>query len=216
MSTTPPTETPSKPEDLLRPLATHYARILLGLLLVALVGRAFVLEGCPVHGPSMQPTLEPQERVLVLKLPVLLSHLPGLSWLDPIAPGDLVVFESRDEANKRYVKRVIAEGPPSAAGNAINARAEGLSGPSPDAVNVKYEYGRVFVNEQPVDEKYLVAEERESPMTYETWLEAGEYFVLGDHRSVSRDSLRFGPVHEDQIIGKAVFRIWPLSKFGPL
>lgn len=211
MSTISPTEETPRPEELLKPLATRYARILLGLLLIAVLGRALVVEGCPVHGPSMQPTLEPDERVLVLKLPVLLSHLPGLRWMDPIQPGDLVVFKSREEANKRYVKRVIAKGPDAVAGNAINADAVGARG-----VNVKYEHGRVFVNEQAVDEPFLTPEEHASPNSYEVWLKEGEYFVLGDHRSVSRDSLRFGPVQEDQIVGKAFFRIWPLGKFGPL
>ena len=45
-----------------------------------------------------------------------------------------------------------------------------------------------------------------------------KYFVLGDHRSVSVDSRNqaVGCVAEDQIVGKIVFRVWPLTAFGPV
>ena len=42
----------------------------------------------------------------------------------------------------------------------------------------------------------------------------GEFYVMGDHRSVSKDSRSFGPIQETQIVGEAVFRFWPLSLFG--
>ena len=46
----------------------------------------------------------------------------------------------------------------------------------------------------------------------------GRYFVLGDNRAVSIDSrhLAVGCVTSEQIVGKIVFRIWPLTKLGPI
>ena len=45
-------------------------------------------------------------------------------------------------------------------------------------------------------------------------LDSDEYFVLGDNRSDSRDSRRFGPVSSAQIVGKVMIRYWPLRMLG--
>ena len=42
----------------------------------------------------------------------------------------------------------------------------------------------------------------------------GEYFVISDDRSGSNDSRVWGPVALDSIVGKVMFRYWPLSRFG--
>jgi signal peptidase I len=41
-----------------------------------------------------------------------------------------------------------------------------------------------------------------------------EYFVMGDHRSISSDSREFGPVERSLIYGKAVFVYWPMEQVG--
>lgn len=180
-------------------------------LILFMILKTFVIEGYEVQGPSMYPTLEDGERILVLKLPLKLSHAPLLRRLHPIQPGDIVVFESKDGSRKRYIKRVIAMGPRQA-GNTVSATAR------EDAANnvlVQFNLGEIYVNHRRVDEKdYLVPEEAESPDFDEEVLESGEYYVLGDHRSLSKDSRSFGPVTEDQIIGTALLRFWPLSRFS--
>ncbi len=177
--------------------------------------KTFVVEGYEVQGPSMIPTLDDRERILVFKLPHELSKLPILgAFLEPIKPGDVVVFDSTDEVNKRYIKRVVAKGP----GQAVNTVAASSRNEDPRAnsVHVKFEKGAVYVNNRRLDERYLVPTESHSPDTDEIDLRPGEYYVLGDHRSVSKDSRSFRAVNDRQIVGKALLRFWPLSKFGLL
>lgn len=192
--------------------AFDFIKLIVLVLVLVILTKTLLIESCPVHGPSMYPTLAEDERILVWKLPAIVSRMPLIGGFDPVAPGDLVVFESDDEANKRYVKRLIAAGP-RIPRNVVNAHS---NDPGQGIIAVEYEQGRVFVNNHLVDEPYLSREEKRSAIQARAELRTDEYYVLGDHRSVSKDSRRFGPIRKDQVVGKAVLRFWPLSKFGLL
>jgi signal peptidase I len=142
----------------------------------------------------------------------MLSHLPLLGSLEPIGARDIVVFESRDGSQKRYIKRVVARGPKIHSRRLVNATAEEAE----TGVRVQFLEGAVFVDRQRVEEPYILPEERRSQDMDDSMLGAGEYYVLGDHRSLSKDSRNFGPIHEDQVIGRALFRFWPLRRIGLL
>ena len=203
------TEEPSAAAAMKREVR-NLVKLVVALLAVLLLVRTFVAEGYPVQGDSMEPALSEGDRILVFKLPTLLKQLPLFDHLEPLKPGNVVVFDSANEAGRRYVKRVIAAGPPRTGSHVVRAATE------EPQVGVRYLDGEVYVNNQRVEEDYLVEAERHAPGLDRVSLKAGQLYVLGDHRSVSKDSRRFGPVDMDDVLGRAVLRFWPLSKFGLL
>ena len=105
--------------------------------------------------------------------------------------GDLAVF---DDGSGAVIKRVV-----------------GLSG---DVVSV--EDGVLVVNGEPVREPYVDYASTDSSFFGPETVPEGRVFVMGDNRSNSRDSRTMGPVPEEDLIGRAVLRFWPLERAGAL
>ncbi|MBX7256293.1 MAG: signal peptidase I [Candidatus Hydrogenedentes bacterium] len=197
--------------------AVAFVKTVAGFLLLFFVLRTFVIDSYEVQGASMEPTLTNGESILVLKLPHVLSHSGWFDGIEALKPGDIVVFKSKYDADARYVKRVVAKGPKLDASNTVIAGVKGES--SGEQVSVAIKTQQLFVNNRLVEEDYLPSEVHERFLATdrdETNLRAGEYYVLGDNRCPSKDSRSFGPVDDQEVIGKAILRFWPLSKFGVL
>jgi signal peptidase I len=112
--------------------------------------------------------------------------------ISAIERGDVVVFHYPLDPAVSYIKRVIA-----------------LPGD-----RVRIDQGTLYVNGQSVDEPYVPEEFRDYKSFKEMTLAPSNYFVLGDHRCVARDSREFGPVKRSLIYGKAVFIYWPTKDAG--
>ncbi|MBO7746569.1 signal peptidase I [Paenibacillus sp. MWE-103] len=108
--------------------------------------------------------------------------------------GDIVIIDG-PESDKRLIKRVI-----------------GLPG---DAIDFT-EDGHVLVNGKQLVEPYVKGLSYANGMKVPYTVPAKHLFVMGDNRENSQDSRMLGPIALSSIEGRAVFRLWPLNKFGGL
>ena len=111
---------------------------------------------------------------------------------ESISRGDVVVFHYPRDPSKSYIKRVIA-----------------LPGDT-----LRIDEGRVFVNGKRIAEPYVPLRFRDDRSMAKMVIPGNDYFVMGDHRSISSDSRDFGPVPRHLIYGKAAFIYWPADNMG--
>ncbi len=206
-------ESPPDRQELKREVL-DFVKLVVWFLIIFLGLREFVIEGYEVQGESMEPSLSNNERILVFKLPHQLSKLSLFRGIDAIHSGDIVVFESPDNKDKRYVKRVIAMGPKKRSGRMVGAEGPEGAGDPVGEVLVTFERGEVFVNNRKLEETYVAPGARRSQEHQTLYLGQGEYYVLGDNRNVSKDSRSFDAISDEAIIGRAVIRFWPPSEIS--
>lgn len=151
---------------------------------------SFIMSLEYVPSDSMMPTLEVGDYLLISKL--------SYTYRSP-EREEMVVFEGPDHT--KWIKRVV-----------------GLPG---EVVDIRE--GNIYINNVKVDETaYVAAEEQSTPTTFEDAITfpyiipEDSFFVLGDNRLASKDSRYIGAVKEVDIIGCAVFRIFPFKKIGKL
>nr|WP_275983620.1 signal peptidase I [Paenibacillus hamazuiensis] len=159
---------------------------LLVAVVVSFTFNTYVAQGMRVPTGSMLPTIQLQDQIMVEKL---------VRFTD-FQFGDIVVFYPPlpGHEEERYVKRLI-----------------GLPG---DTIEIKD--GSLYRNGEKVDEPYI----REK-MTYTFGplkVPEDKYFFLGDNRNDSLDAHLWPTpfVDKSKIIGKAMFRYYPLTEIGPL
>ena len=111
---------------------------------------------------------------------------------ESISRGDVVVFHYPRDPSTSYIKRVIA-----------------LPGDT-----LRIDEGRVYVNGNRIAEPYVPFRFRDDRSMAKMVIPANDYFVMGDHRSISSDSRDFGPVPRGLIYGKAAFIYWPADNMG--
>lgn len=176
--------------------------LLIAAPLLALALTAYVFQSYEVDGPSMESTLQNQDRLIVLKVPRTLARITHHAYIPK--RGTIVIFKIKGlsdfgdpEDEKQLVKRVV-----------------GLPG---EHVVVKDGKITIYNKEHPngfdpdIDGGYGNLS-RLTPGDRDEIVPEGSIFVCGDNRTNSRDSRSFGPVPANQLVGELVFRLLPLSK----
>ena len=166
-------------------------RGILPWLLLAVLLRWLVVEPRWIPSGSMLPTLQLEDRVLVQKLLPRLGVNPGVGAIVVFHPPQ-ALLEAGYDGQAALIKRVVAVG-----GDEVEVRD-----------------GRLWRNGVVTDPDWS-----SGPMGYSLpslRVPPGHLLVLGDNRNASLDSHLWGPLPVDRVIGTAVWRYWPLDRFGPL
>lgn len=156
-------------------------------LVIILPIRYYLIQPFYVKGSSMEPNFHNQDYLIVDEI--------SYRFREPLR-GEVVVFRYPRQPQEYFIKRIIA-----------------LPG---EKVRIKDGNVTVYNKENPqglqLKEKYL-------PNDFKTYsrnekiinLANDEYFVLGDNRNFSKDSRSFGAVNRSFLVGKVLFRGWPLD-----
>ncbi len=193
-----PTNEPPKREGL-GGIASTIAVLLIAPL-IALLLTAFVFQSYQVDGPSMETTLQNNDRLLVWKLPRTWARVTGHDYTP--RRGDVIIFVERDGSGfgsaegKQLIKRVIGLPGERVVVQDGKVRVYNKDNPNGFAPDRTLPYGTVIGE---------TAGERDVVIPKDS------IYVLGDNRSNSLDSRSFGPVETKDIVGKLVLRVWPLS-----
>ncbi len=159
-----------------------------GIVLVVVVGiRYFIAQPFIVSGTSMVPTFENSNYLIVDEL--------SYRFTSPHR-GDVIIFHPPIDMKTYYIKRII--GLP---GDTVRVRDGVIS-----ITNKEHPEG--FILNEPYVNKDMLTENMSMEVT------AGNYFVMGDNRSVSYDSRRWGLLPEKNITGRAFLRLFPLNEIA--
>ena len=168
---------------------------LLVWIFLALFLRWQVVEPRWIPSGSMLPTLEVQDRILIEKIRPRLKafnheHLDIESVVIFHPPQQLI--DAGYDQDSALIKRVV-----------------GLPG---DKIQVSM--GKLFRNGESVNESWVAM-----PIDYEMaeiTIPSNSLWVLGDNRNNSLDSHLWGVLPEENVIGTAIWRYWPIKNFGPI
>jgi signal peptidase I len=174
-------------------------------VVAAVLIRTLVAQVYYIPSPSMVPQLRVDDRVVVSRLAY---------HLHPVHRGDIVVFRappgigSTTHSSRGAVAR-LAHGIGVALGvtedqTVLIKRVIGLPGETVTARD-----GSVYVNDDLVVEPYLPRGTTTSSFA-PVRIPPGFVWVMGDNRGDSEDSRVFGPVAERTIVGRAIWKVWPL------
>lgn len=209
-----PKTTEQAPENAAKPRRVDSIFDFLEICIFTLAGvfilMSFFFRYSIVDGGSMMNTLQHQERLLLT------------NFLYTPECGDIVVVQDKSTVLKDpIVKRIIAVGGQTVKFTRTEVYVDGVKLDEPyvytgDYVNTFGASDVYRYSVYPSDELLDLVIDSEEGVYYEILVPEGEIFVMGDHRNNSKDSRDIGTLHEDAIIGKAIYRFFPFDKIGKI
>lgn len=191
-----------KPKDILGDIMEICESVITSIFVVILIF-TFLCRPVTVEGSSMNPTLLNADKLIMT------------TFLYTPKQGDIVVVENDEshyyragdtselitgeglEKGKRLIKRVIATGG--------------------QTINIDFDNGIVYVDGKALSENYIKAPTKynNGAFTYPVEVPEGYIFVMGDNRNNSTDSRdpHVGFVKNEDVLGRAVLRFYPLETF---
>lgn len=165
-----------------------WMKVIILASLVLLGARQFIFEPVEVHGKSMMPTFEENDRIILMKI-------------SEIEHSDMIVFRVAEDRN--YLKRVI--GIP---GDVVEMTDDHLY------INGIEKEEPYLEQNRKVAERFGYNQLTEDFPA--VTVPAGYYFVLGDNRLNSVDSRMLGFIKKENVIGEVKFRLSPFEHLGPV
>ncbi|MFH1610922.1 MAG: signal peptidase I [Patescibacteria group bacterium] len=163
-------------------------KIVIICLIIVIPIKQFVVQPFYVKGASMEPNFYDHEYLLIDEI--------SYRFNEP-ERGEIIVFRHPPGEKSFYIKRLI-----------------GLPG---ERITIKDNVIMIYNQQNPngvkLDEKEYLPDSIKFYDDVDVTLEADKYFVMGDNRVSSLDSRRFGPVNEEDIIGRTWLRGWPFDRF---
>ena len=178
-------------------------------LLLALLIKSFIVQVFWIPSPSMAPTLERGDRILVNKLAYRFGD---------VHRGDVIVFSDPHgtDSDRSFLSRAVrwlveGLGVAKPENEDFVKRVLGLPGE-----RIQIRNRTLFVDDHAVQEPYLTSQAETGMIDFgPITVPAGELFVMGDNRGDSKDSrYGLGYVPTGKIVGKVFTRIWPPSRVG--
>lgn len=179
------------PQETLVRETKEWVNSILVALVLTLIIRTYVVQAFKIPSGSMIPTLQIGDKLFVNKY---------LYRFEEPRRGDIIVFKYPVDPKKDFIKRLV-----------------GLSG---DEVEIRD--GKIYVNGRVLDDPgsfgkfYYYNHDPYAAPRQVIKVPADSYFVLGDNSANSTDSRFWGFVPKKNVLGKAIFRWWPLNRFGKI
>jgi signal peptidase I len=171
--------------------AREWGQSILIAFLVAFVIRLYVVQAFKIPSGSMRPTLIEGDKLFVNKF-IYRFHHPER--------GDIVVFKYPQDMKKDFIKRLVAF----------------------EGETVEIRDGKIYVDGKPLTDPdsfgkfYYYNHDPFGGPGEKIKIPKDSYYVLGDNSANSTDSRFWGFVPKKNVLGKAIFRWWPLNRVGSL